>query len=506
MIQDADSLAAGVRRAVQHVLSGTKGDADTAGRLLMAIAADTSDGVLSEVEEVLTAADPRFWIALEYARDRLCWEKPGESFHRPSETDSVPAMSVKALFADGRARERAVRLLTGSGSPAVLPVLGLRAADWVPQVRETARNAIGSRLAEDGDGAVLTALAPMALLLAGRRQGRWLAEEVTRRLAEPSCRHVVTGLLDNPDFRLRRTAYLVLTDAGGLEIERAVHAAVSDGDIVVRSRCAEVAKRLATDSESVPLIRRMLTSRTPIVRAEALLALNRLGELDPIQAALPDRSSLVRGTARFCLKAHHVDFAEIYRSLLSGNIDAVTPGAVAGLAETGTAAETELITPLFDHPRVKVRAEAIRAVCALAPAIDTERMLGLITENASPAITRQAVSALATRGVAIDPERLLALIEPARPVTVRLAARELLAFRNVIWRLTVDVMLLADSDSAVAKRAVTDLKGAMREQIYARPSGKAAELLSTHLVDADRLLAPLTAQHLRLIVGMARPA
>ena len=116
VIQDIGSLHARVHRAVQRALSGGKSDADAAGRLLLAIPAHTSGAVLLEVETVLMRADPRFWIALEDARDWLYWEEPGKSIHQLTGADTVPAVSVKAMFADGRVREQAVRLLL-TGKP-----------------------------------------------------------------------------------------------------------------------------------------------------------------------------------------------------------------------------------------------------------------------------------------------------------------------------------------------------------------------------------------------------
>ncbi|MEY9890947.1 hypothetical protein ABIA31_004612 [Catenulispora sp. MAP5-51] len=64
---------------------------------------------------------------------------------RVEDGDPVPALVVKALFADGRVRERAVGLLAASASAclsssaslAAVPVLVLRAGDWVPQVLRT---------------------------------------------------------------------------------------------------------------------------------------------------------------------------------------------------------------------------------------------------------------------------------------------------------------------------------------------------------------------------------
>lgn len=320
----------------------------------------------------------------------------------------MPALCVKALFADGRAREQAVRLLAESGSLAALPVLGLRAADWVPQVREAAREAIRRQLSDDVDGAALTAVAPMALHLARRSHGRWLAEQTTERLADPSYERVANRLLTSPNLGLRRAAYQALSNSEALGLERAVHSALHDRDIVIRGRCAEYAARLAVDAASSPLMRQLLASTTPLVRAVALGALNKLGERDTIEAMLADRSALVRGTARFYLKPHGVDFAGMYRQLLGSGPDTVTPGAVAGLAEVGGAEDTGVILTLLSHSRVKVRVEAIRALQAVASSIDTDAMLALIEENWSPAVTRQATTTLLARGAGVDADRLLA--------------------------------------------------------------------------------------------------
>ncbi len=493
-------------RAIQRVPSGTKCDADSAGRLLMSIPANTAEAVLLEVETVLMTADPRFWIALEGARDWLCWDTPGAKLHHPpAGSDTVPALCVKALFADGRTREQAVRLLAESRSLAALPVLGLRAADWVPQVREAARAAILDRLSDDFDGADLTTIAPMALHLARRSHGRWLAEQITDRLVGPSYERVVNRLLTSSNLGLRRASYQALSTTGTLGLERAVHGALHDRDIVIRSRCAETAARLAVDAGSAPPMRHLLASTTPLVRAVALGALNRLGEQKAIEATLADRSALVRGTARFYLKPHGVDFAGIYRQLLAGDADAVTPGAVAGLAEVGSASDTDVILPFLGHPRVKIRVEAIRALQAIGPAVDTDDMLALIEANQSPAVTRQATSAILARGAGVDAGRLLALLGPERPLPVRLAARHLLASRDSAWRLAVNVMLLSDPEDAVARRAMSNLEVALQQQIYTKPSGTTAELLAAHLPDADMLLPPATARLLRFILGAPRP-
>ena len=504
-VSASDPLPGTVRRAIQRALSGAKGDADAAGRLLVTISADTADVVMSEVETVLAAADPRFWVALENARDWLYWDGSGRSVGEPAGSDTLPGLAVKVLLADGRLRERAVRLLADAKSLAALPVLGLRAADWVPSVRDVARRAIVRRLQDDPDGAVLATLAPMAFLLGGRQQGRWLVDEVTRRLTEAATGPVVSQLLTSSDTRLRRAAYQVLTETEELDLERAVLAELQDRDIVIRSRCAAYASRLAVESGSLPSARRMLASRTPLVRAEALQALNRLGDLDAIRSSLVDRSSLVRGTARFYLRPQGVDFPETYRLQLGEGGAAATPGAVAGLVEVGSADDAQLLRSLLSHPRAKVRVEALRGLEAHAPAIDGDELLALVEGDPSAAVARQAASVIAARGVVIETDRLLDMLDPVWPVPVRLAARQMLAARDSAWRLAVDVMLLADPESAVADRARRDVTAALQQQAYVPPSGRTAELLAAYLPDADRLLSTAEARLLRFVVGMRVP-
>lgn len=352
---------------------------------------------MDEVDAVLAAANPQFWLALENARDWLQWGGAGWPVSNPQSSDSVPALMVKALMADGRVRERAVRLLVGSASPAAMPVLGLRAADWVPQVRDVARQAIGQWLEDDADGAALAAVAPMAFLLGRRHEGRWLIDEVSRRLAAAAGGPVVAQMLTSSDRPLRRAAYELLIANGELGLERAVSAALKDRDIVIRSRCAARASRLAVESGSLSSARRLLASRTPLVRAEALQALNRLGDLAAIESMLTDRSSLVRGTARFYLRPHGVDFAAGYRLRLAEGED-VTPGAVAGLAEVGTADDAERLQGLLRHPRAKVRLEALRGLAVLAPAIDGDAILAVVEGDPSAAVVQQAAALIAERG------------------------------------------------------------------------------------------------------------
>ncbi|WP_370364359.1 hypothetical protein [Catenulispora sp. GP43] len=458
--------------------------------------------MLAEVEAVVAAADPRFWLFLERARDWLFWHGSQEPA-RVEDGDTVPSLAVKALLADGRVRERAVDVLAASSSLAAVPVLVLRAADWVPQVRDKAREAIAGLLAADPDGAVLSTAAPMALALAGRLDGRWLADVVADRLAADPAGPIVDRLLGSSDIKLRRMAHQVLLDAGKFSLEQAVRIALTDRDVVIRSRCAERASRLAVDASAAPTMRRLVASRTPTVRVEALIALDCLDDVESLRAVLSDSSALVRGTARFYLRRRGVtEFADVHRRLIEA--DAVTPGAVAGLAEVGTGADAELLLPLLSHARARVRVETLRALIKLSAPVEAATLLDLIENDPSLAVTRQAAEAILHRGTAIDPDRLLGLLAPTRRAQTRVAAWQLLTSRDGAWCLAVNVMLLDDPDEAMAHRARAGLVAAMRQQLYVKPAGQAKDILAAHIAKADDVLPPGEVRLLYFITGIVR--
>jgi HEAT repeat protein len=67
------------------------------------------------------------------------------------------------------------------------------------------------------------------------------------------------------------------------------------------------------------------------------------------------------------------------------------PGAIAGLAETGSHADAPLLRELLTHSAGRVRAQAVRALRHLdaAPVEQTIRML----RDSSPAVVREATVA-----------------------------------------------------------------------------------------------------------------
>ncbi|MBC6449489.1 hypothetical protein GPZ80_20195 [Actinokineospora sp. HBU206404] len=182
--------------------------------------------------------------------------------------------------------------------------------------------------------------------------------------------------------------------------------------------------------------RLLLSNRTAGVRAEAVHALGLAGEVDPAEAALTDRSGLVRATAQAVLRRAGRDPAAAYRALL-----AVPPTAegIAGLGETG--ADAKSLYPYLSHPTARVRVETVRALRRLGDT-PVDRLAPMLADP-SPPVTRQVV--LSLRGRELDMSFLLRHLGVDHPRHIRFAAYLLLVARDTWTRIETDLALLEDA-------------------------------------------------------------
>jgi hypothetical protein len=187
-------------------------------------------------------------------------------------------------------------------------------------------------------------------------------------------------------------------------------------------------------------------------RSVALTGLQRAGHDAEVATYLDDPASLVRAIARDAARRAGIDPLDHYRNAVS-TPDPV-PGAIAGLADTGSHADAALLYPLLTHPTGRVRAQAVRALRVL-DAVPVEQTIPMLYD-ASPAVVREAATALQphTRTVPADVAwRLLA--NPHR-VELRRAGYRLLRRHGLIQQLRAALLLADDPDPKLARRAVAD--------------------------------------------------
>ncbi|KOU59947.1 hypothetical protein ADK57_31525 [Streptomyces sp. MMG1533] len=432
----------------------------------------------ASVRDVLDVGDPRAWVALDAGT--RSWLRPdllptrAEIAGRPARLSALrrtgapaePRLALALCHRDGRVRETALE--PAVGHPALWPLVVVRTTDWVPPVRERAREVLRAVL-DDVDTAVT--LAPLILLVGRRDRGAFgvdLLDEVLRRA--PLER--LASLLTHPDRAVRRFAYRLTVDEGHLSPAELARAAARDTDPVVQDLCAEAAlAAVSEDGGYDDVLEPLLTARGPRVRSAGVTALRRAGRPDLAERFLADRSGLVRACARYVVRQSGGDPLIWYRRRCAVPGDpALPPGAVAGLAECGERADADSLWALLDLPpssRLRssrgaptapgVRARAVAGLRALD--VTDVRPLRALLDDPEPRVVREATLALLPFARSLDADGLMERLAAGRPRHVRVAAFRLLDARGGLVRLRAAVALLDDPDVRLRHWAGQSVQG-----------------------------------------------
>ncbi|KAB7833603.1 HEAT repeat domain-containing protein [Streptomyces mobaraensis] len=396
------------------------------------------------------AADPAAWIDVDYGvREHLLWENPSVDWLRTGETaPGGAAVAVALCHPDGRVREAALRRPEAAGFPALVV---LRCADWARPVREEARRALAGLLPGVSPGTVAL-VAVVALRAAVRQRGDFARDLVMSFVRSPDR---IDALLACADRGARRLGYRVAVEEGHLSAAELARAAATDPDVVVQDLCADAALAHTRDGDHGNVLRPLLASRQPRVRAAGVTALGRTGETEEAAGFLADRSGLVRACARWVLRRHGVDPLPLHRAACAG--PDVLPGAPAGLGETGTRADAALLWPLVGHPRPAVRAKAVAALRVLDA--DAPARLEPLLDDPSVSVVREATTALLPVADRLSEDWLYDRLADDRPRHVRVSAFRLLSAHGPTAQLRCFLRLSDDEDPVLRERALTALDG-----------------------------------------------
>lgn len=463
---------------------------DTLACLLLAAARSDDQVLIGVAERLLAEADSRLWSMLDVATRRSWW-------HAPQWTSMVVLQLVSgepqplelvlaACHPDGHVREAAVARISEILRTVFGPVLALRAADWVPQVRDRARLAC-QRWLDTAPGDGLLALGPVAFAIDKRHAGGWLADAIRTLLVHGPQEVLVAGLAAR-DWRTRRTAYRSGLEAGRLDAEQVLRGALADADVLVRIACADAILRHARVTADLDRVQRLLRSRTAAIRADAIHALGLAGDTASATAALLDRTPLVRATAQAITRRAGTDLAAYYRALVTDH-HLPAPAAIAGMGETGSATDADLLRPCLTHPQARSRAETVRAMRRLG-ATPVTSLLDMLADPA-PAVLRQVTLSLRPHVTTLDERMLRDFLTPTQARHVRIAAYRLLREHDTWTRLAVDLHLINDQDIRLRGHARADLATWLIQDAattYSPPTAAQREHLRDLLANAESVL------------------
>ncbi|WP_019064480.1 hypothetical protein [Streptomyces prunicolor] len=386
------------------------------------------------MDEKMDGRDPLAWLRL----DEMLRCEP----YAPAWL-AEPELAIDLCHRDGRIREAALQQAVGCSE--LLPLVVVRCADWVEQVRERARELLRASL-DVGTG---VALAPLILLFGRRGRGAF-AIELVGGVLRPASREQLAPLFVHPDRAVRRFVHRLAVEEGILSPGELARAAARDTDAVVQNLCAEAA--LATVAKTGgydEVLEPLLGARNPRARATGVTALRAAGPTERAEGFLADRSGVVRACARYVVRQGEGDPLALYRARCLAAEPA--PGAVIGLAECGGRGDAEVLWGFVGHPAAALRARAVAGL-RLLDVVDVRRMLPLLDDPA-PGVVREATLALLpSAGLVPDGwlmERLAGGWPKGWPRHVRVGAFRLLDARGGIVRLRAAVTVLDDPDEKV---------------------------------------------------------
>ncbi|MFD6183908.1 HEAT repeat domain-containing protein [Streptomyces goshikiensis] len=385
-------------------------------------------------------------------------------------------LATRLCDPDGRVREAALR-----DPKAPLPLVAIRCADWVPAVRDLARQVLAGALAAD-PGRTLTGLVSLVLRLGRREQGGWALElfDTALRAEEPVLApwarparparwgrparpaHTLTGevpdtvmawLRRSGDLPVRRYAARLTLDSGLFGVRELARRAAVESDPLTSRLWAEAAMTaMAADGPDDEAIDALLGGHVPMVRACGVTALRGAGRAAEAARHLTDRSALVRACARWAVTKAGGDPYALCRELVEDPAR-VFPYAVTGFSECAGRADAPLLRALLDHPAGAVRAAALAGLRRVAGPVDVERLLPLL-DDPSASVVREAALCLLPAAVRLDASPLEARVGADRPAHTRRAAFRLLRAGGGAPALRASRALAGDPDPALRALAL----------------------------------------------------
>lgn len=348
------------------------------------------------------------------------WHQRLEPWYRmkPSDVDhlarigeeSVSILGIASSHGSGYVREEATRRLGKIDTGAELPFLLIRANDWVEAVGSLARSLVIARIRSDNLIHFLKWL-PLALRLGGakRNDNTTILKAIRELFETPEARNTLEEGFESKDKFTRRFCFDVALNSGVAGVESTIRQAFAIHDLEVRKAAVNKLGAILPNNKWNDLLVVARQNASATVRREALnIYLEKFGEQaeQEFKSALLDANISVRELAQqFFAKKGNVDVRGYYAQSLNAIGASKLSAAIAGLGETGGAADARLVEPFFAKSSARVRAAALHAVGKLNPEAYIETFISALGD-ASAGVVREGALALIRKGNLVGGLRL----------------------------------------------------------------------------------------------------
>ena len=318
---------------------------------------------------------------------------------------------LAAGHGNGRIRERALTLLPDFPGKLTLAAALIRCVDWVPMVREVARQT-ATRLLDLCQDVDLIDAWPLAIRLASRERldREWFTRYVEGRVWRGEPPQLLLRFLQSPNAAVRTWAYEKALDVSvplGFDL---LESAIRDAS----PRIALSALRYSADRGGEARTRGLasfgIKASHPVVRRESLRLLAKLDALprEVIHGMLGDKSAGVRSLAAFLLKERYSEEAiEYWREVIDSDVHRPTLGALISLVDRASEEDIPRFKLWLTYPRGLVRLWCMRGVLRAGGEFSDGEFLELLS-TPSKKMHMELADSIRKGKVRLDTQRLMA--------------------------------------------------------------------------------------------------
>ena len=415
---------------------------------------------------------------------------------------SVSLLGLASFHLNGYVREDAIRKLSRITTGVEVRFFILRLNDWVSSIRDTAYQAIRSRIKPEYCRTFISSYTLLSRLeYAGRADHSEIISAVNQLLQSDECRPALLESLKSEDRFLRRASFKLALDQTKPDVQEVVRQALNDDDTVVRQWAAQTISS-SFEGETLEHFRELMKrDRFMPVRREALriaIKLNQPHVVEELHNALLDSHVSMREEARYHLKKiEPIDVAAFYRQHLSEAEDRTLYSAISGLGETGRAEDDSLLIPYTTHASSRIRSTTLKALAKVNRGAHVDLFVNALKDEV-PHVSRQALRALTEKGWWLRAESIWELFSSASHIHVKRNALSLIEKLGKWESIPLILRALSDTDEEIvtmSRAGIARWLGGVNRN-FSSPTPEQLQRLRDALLTADNLIDEETREQL----------
>jgi len=307
---------------------------------------------------------------------------------------------------NGYERENAVRRLGMLGKPVAIPTLIVRLNDWVPQVREAAKEALAKLMTPSNAKAFVESLPDLYHLKTCARDdhSRFIADVVKFLVADKNAEWIKEAAF-SAEPKIARIAIRLCVDYSLLSREELVSKGLSHPNVLVRNISADYLREFTGEILDVLLNKAIKDPFMPIRREafQIYLRTNPKQGFVIANAFLFDKHIAIREIAMTYLLKHDVDVKGRYSSILFENDQSVAHKkyAILGLASLGAKEEVPSILQNQNSKFPSIRRSVLQSIEKLTGECAKSLLIAALSDP-SPNVAKESSRLIAKLKLKFD--------------------------------------------------------------------------------------------------------